>query len=983
MFSIQRCIIFLAVTLTGFTALVYEVIWQKQLANIIGSQARSAAIILAVFLGSLSLGYSLFGAVSRQRSMRWLVTACGLAEGGIGIWALICPSLITLLSTWASNFSPELPFIFVIDLGICFALVGLPATLMGCTLPLLTQGISRTLGEASSTHAKIYALNTVGAFLGCLCAGFYLLPCYGLVISLQMMGLVNIIAASFLVLAGCLNEPETSITKPAIENISTTLAPNCPRLIAFLAGFSAIALQTVLMRLVGLSIGSSEYTFSMVVAVYVALLAFGAWFVGGRSAPLLPLWGNQLIAAFGLVIALATIYYWPYLGHVLRSLFVFELPGFYFYHALIFVVLLMLLAIPIGCMGSTMPLLFDATKGTKDGLGSNVGKLYAANALGCVFGAILGGYLLLYWINLEQVFKLVLLLITISFVLSIPKEYFHRALMSISLSGFALVLAFFAIKLGWDVKIFAHGTFRIQSANEFSYKGAAEFYKWFTEGDRLAAYKDGPNTTVAVSEYGEGQNLSRSILINGKSDGSTAGGDRYTTELLAHYSALLTQGNTGRFGVIGFGTGITAGSLSLHPHVKSIELYEIASTVKDFSALFDFANHAITKSDKLAWHIGDAYRILGASSNLFDAIISEPSNPWVAGVEQLYSLEFLNRARSKLAKGGVYAQWFHSYSMGLDTLGMILKTFAAAFPTVRIFSIGSDIILLGSETNITQKELKLAQSRYDSNAELRSDLEKIEIMAFADLLYYEVPFSGHAFVNEPLHNLSHPRLSYKAGRDFFLNLEVKLDPYLLRARNRSWVNAKYPDSLLEQYIAPLPKTDQAIDPLIKRACNRDTPFFFKGWENSARFCRILLLKGWSYGLNIDPDGAATDELAKLSDLKESKDACLPAHNADEGLKYVMLFGRRYLPGLGIDADRLMCKAAACFVERSDKAIECRIRLIEALAFTGRIDSAQTQLEAYKKDVGSFPSDLSSEDDLKTLIEIAMQAYSEKSQIEDD
>jgi predicted membrane-bound spermidine synthase len=186
--------------LTGTLGLVYEVAWQKFLAILLGSQSEATAAILALFLGSLSLGYHLFGKLSRRISRqpedfarRRLLFLYALAEAGIGIWAWTF--LVIFDGVW--SISASLPATgavlgFAIDLILAGCLIVPPAVLMGATIPMLTQALSRDVSNATRLHAWVYGLNTLGAFAGALLAGFWLVPVFGLRWILLVCGAANL-----------------------------------------------------------------------------------------------------------------------------------------------------------------------------------------------------------------------------------------------------------------------------------------------------------------------------------------------------------------------------------------------------------------------------------------------------------------------------------------------------------------------------------------------------------------------------------------------------------------------------------------------------------------------------------------------------------------------------------------------------------------------------------------------------------------------
>ncbi|OVE80331.1 hypothetical protein BVY02_00570, partial [bacterium J17] len=231
---------------TGFTGLVYEVTWHRYLANFLGSQARASAIILAVFLGGLCVGYDLFGRYSQKRSSDKLVKTVGWIEIVIGLWAVFFPRIYEVVWNTAGILDPTSSTALLWDVLICILLIGLPTVLMGGTLPLLTQGLSLDSDDAPQFHARVYAINTGGAFLGCLAGGFYLLPNFGLPLTVLFMGASNLIAGFALLLIGARvggsTESATAEKSPEAEShkYGQSLSYLRASVVAFLAGFYAL-----------------------------------------------------------------------------------------------------------------------------------------------------------------------------------------------------------------------------------------------------------------------------------------------------------------------------------------------------------------------------------------------------------------------------------------------------------------------------------------------------------------------------------------------------------------------------------------------------------------------------------------------------------------------------------------------------------------------------------------------------------------------
>lgn len=935
-------ILALALTLiTGFTALVYEVTWHYYLANILGSQARSAALIVATFLAGLAVGYSLFGRYSLNRSPRALIQGCGVLEILIGAWALLFPVLEQWV-WWLQFESKLLSGSIVTDVALAALLVGAPTVMMGASLPLLTQALSRSVEDAGPFHAKIYVVNTFGAFLGALLAGFVLIPSFGLPLTMSLMGIANLAAGSAFVAIGAFLSRERQSAGAAQESASGGEVLPPQRLLALVAvagagGFVSITLQTVLVRVTALTIGASVYTFGMVLSAFIFALALGAWVISERRAVPVSLAANQVLILAGLLALYIIIPYLPYGTHVFRTLLTSESPNFWVYHAAVFVALCALIVIPVGAIGAMLPLLFKESRDRAELLGRRVGLVYGANTIGCVAGALLGGYLALYAINLDGV-----LLVCVSGAALI------LLLLSLSESGRrssayrALALAALMVPLvapSWPQYAMGRGTFRITRPTSATYQGFNAFYDLFLSSQKLLAYKDDPNTTVAVLDsLGDG---GLSIIINGKSDGSTRSGDRVTTKLMAHLPGLFQTSASNRAAVVGFGTGITVGSLAKFDEVEHIDILEIAPAVRKFAPLFDAENGQASQSAKITWNIGDAYRFLIETPHRYAIIASEPSNPWVGGVERLYSKEFFEIAKSKLAPGGIYAQWFHTYSVSPDTMALVLNTFQQSFPYVHLFERDADVVILGSSEPIGSKGIEQMRSRFGRPV-IQEDLRDIEIDNPNALLVREVSMPWKGLGSGPIQTLERPTLSYRAGKDFFTEANVNASSFASQLQYRGYSREFFPQTIMGQ-VYSAQSTKELIQSMALLHCavkeaQRNVP-----WEQQTLMCRQALLAMVVMG-ELETNATVTEHVkelfVKMSPSYEGE--LLVAPNAEEasvGLDWLNEYGA---PFLKADAAKIRHYAKSCFVGRNETESGCRSRLVLTLAGNGFFAEAKEE-----------------------------------------
>jgi len=769
--------------LTGFSGLVYEVAWQKYLATLLGSHAEATAAVLGIFLGGLSAGYALFGRLTRRLVERAqtrgesprLLFAYALVEAGIGLYALLFPWVFVLaqkLSLLGPNGAGSG---FAFDIGLSTLLLGPPTILMGGTIPILTLALTSDLERATRVHAWVYGSNTAGAFLGALAGGFVLIPMLGLDHVLWTMACLNLLAAASF---ARLDRTGRTITPDLSPSTPQTTVPHIVgwASVALLAGFAMMTLQTTLNRIGALSLGSSQFTFAMVVAVFVLCIALGSLGVSAFARiPRAFVVGSQWAVVFLLFPLYFVMDDAPYWAHVIRVIFrPFDL-AFYAFQIAIFVGLLLLLALPIGLSGALLPLLFHELRREVRDLGAVAGRLYAWNTIGSLIGALIGGYILFFWLDLHHIYRVAMTALAIgASILTLlvlrPVRRLIPALLLVATLGAIWLLP------AWSESQLASGLFRARSPMQHTFDGPRVLFDGRRVRLELIFYEDGPTSSVAVLES-EGGPKTRSIIVNGKPDGSLIG-DYPTMALAALIPALMAESHERAF-VIGLGTGVTTGELAALEASRDVRVAEISRGVIDALPRFDHGNLEASKNPKVEIVRGDAYRSLLKSDGRYDLIISEPSNPWVTGVEMLYSREFLEAARDRLAPGGVYGQWFHIYESNVEVVSLVLRTYAEVFPHVSVwFMLGPDLLLLGFDQPERALDVAALEQRF-AQPDFSAGFARAGIENFASLLAHELLPLGtlHATKLEgEIQTLRHPILSYRAARAFFLGKDAVLPP---------------------------------------------------------------------------------------------------------------------------------------------------------------------------------------------------------------
>jgi len=834
-----RLIALLLTVLTGFVGLVCEVAWQKYLAALLGSHGEATAAVLAIFLGGLSTGYALFGRATRrvvdrarrrgQRPRLLYFYAC--VEAGIGVYALLFPILFGFaqkLSLLGPLDHDALGFAF--DVALSALLIGPPAVLMGGTIPILTLALAGDIAHATRVHAWVYGANTLGAFAGALAGGFWLVPRLGLDGVVWAMAGLNLAAALvFAALEGRATsvapDPEAPGAAEPVPRIAAWLS------IALLAGFAMMALQTTLNRIGALALGSSHFTFAMLVAVFVLCLALGSFAVS--ALPRIPralIVGSQWALVgllFPLYLAAADVGYW---AHLIRV----RLGGlgavFSEYQLAIFLATLAVLAIPIGLSGALLPLLFHQLRRETRSLGAVAGRLYAWNTLGSLLGALLGGYLLLIWLDLHHVFRIAMacLAVAASILSLLVLDRIPRLVSALALVS---TLAAIALLPAWPVDRLTPGTFHSRQPDPAAFLGADEFFERRATGD-IIFYDDDPTSSVGVRVSPQRpENIA--LFVNGKLEAALVS-NYPTMALMALTPALIAESHERCF-VIGLGTGVTAGELAALEATRKVTVAEISGAVIAANPLFAAGNLGASTNPKIEIIRGDAYRTLLRSAERYDVIVSEPSNPWVAGAEMLYTREFLETVRSHLAPGGVYGQWFHIYETDREVVNLILRTYASVFPHVSVWYMNRpDLLLLGMDRFDRALDVRALESRF-RQPDFTAGFGRVEIDRFPQLLAHELIPLGTLHAEElegPIHSLRRPILSDLAARAFFRGgAMVRIAPYM--SENHQMVSVG--NSLLRRYaggaeLLPEEIFDVAAREMCRFNRTRDCASFIARWS---------------------------------------------------------------------------------------------------------------------------------------------------------
>jgi spermidine synthase len=767
-------IISLLFFLSGITGLVYEVLWAKYLSLLLGNTAQAHTIVLATFLGGLALGNAVLG--PRADKVANHLRLYGWLELGIGVLGVLSPLSLHFLSdvyvAIASQHMLPPMLALVLRLSLCLGVLLLPAVLMGGTLPMLSRYAAHSLSQLEATVSWFYFLNSAGAVLGTILAGFFLIPTFGLDFSTTIAASVNIAIGGISLGLGtrtAQHDQPSSVQQTPQEN-EPLVNPWQAFIIygaVFLSGFVALAYEIAWIRLLALVLGSSTYSFSLMLAAFIAGIALGSYLISRRIFPHVDSYVLFGVAELGIgvsIIATLPLYErLPYLFLRLSSILNRTPEAFYLYETGKFLFCFLLMLLPTTCLGMTLPLASRIVTQTITQMGRKVGLVFSLNTLGNVLGAVLAGLWLLPLLGMKTLIEsgVIVNLLVGSMVLWTVSRWvsWRRAfVMGSGLVGLFLAIFFMA---SWDKLVLSSGQFRNRQIAQYR---SYDDYRHNIHSQSLLFYKDDKDTTVTVVKGRDGNLF---LKVNGKTDASSHG-DLPTQLLLAHVPLLLKP-DANQVLVVGLGSGITAGSALRHP-LERLDLVEISAGVVEAAKFFMGHNYNALEDSRLHLHLEDAKTFLRLSPRRYDVIISEPSNPWIVGIGNLFSVDFYREARQHLSEGGILAQWFHTYEMDDDTLRLILRTFASVFEHVTLWkTLSEDVLILGSSSPIDVNFSRVVE-RFNRD-QVREDLQRIEISSLSTLLSLQMAsdhtvrkMAGRGRLNED----HYPILEYEAPKAFFL-----------------------------------------------------------------------------------------------------------------------------------------------------------------------------------------------------------------------
>jgi hypothetical protein len=738
---------------SGCSALIYQTAWMREFRLIFGASTAASAAVLAIFVGGLGLGGLILGPRADRHPRPILYYS--YLEAIVAASAALTPLVLTVVQFVYFSMGGTLRLGTaggtVLRLLLSTVVLAVPTFVMGGTLPAAARGVTRGSDARRQDVAALYSLNTLGAVVGCVTSTFYLLEMFGtrstLWLAAGLNALVVVLArqvdrrsepdAEPMVVAAAAADPAQVRAESKALARSESRAPTWFLLLASgVVGFAFFLMELVWYRMLGPLLGGSVFTFGLILAVALVGIGIGGLLYSligvNRPATLAGLATSCLLEAAAIALAFA-------LGDRIAVLALVLMPlGQAAFGALVagWTIVAVIVVLPAAIVsGYQFPQLIALFGRGRDHVGRQIGLAYAANTVGGITGSLAGGFLVLPLLSTPGAWRfsavcLVALGIAAAFIHagpSFPPPLAQRSGRATARhaeapereggsSGAATiapdltvgptarwkpvigpavltVLTILLLTATGPTAVWRHSGIASGTAGITTIGSPQELRGWMHAQRSFVEWQaDGFESSVALSIGSGGY----AFVVNGKADGS-ARVDAGTQVMLALIGSILHP-NPRNSLVIGLGTGSSAGWLGVVPSMERVDVVELEPIVLEVARQSSVVNQDVLNNPKVHVRIGDAREVLLTTSQRYDLIASEPSNPFRAGIASLFTREYYQAASDRLTDDGLFLQWLQAYGVDASAVRTVYATMGSVFPSVETWQTrGGDIVLVGAK----------------------------------------------------------------------------------------------------------------------------------------------------------------------------------------------------------------------------------------------------------------------------------------------
>ena len=665
---IARTAVYACFLLSGATALIFEVLWSNQFVTVFGNSSYAVSVVLCAYMTGLGFGGWLGGRLADRITRR--LALFGLIQIAVCIWALAMPWLLDTLrrrTPALDALSPESPVeSTLMRFALSLAVLAVPCSLMGATLPLLVRAITVSDRQISRRLGTLYSWNTLGAALGSMAAGLWMLDTLGgRITNLVAAGINLLVGVAALAIArrsAPMKDPEPAERTPAAppereegggKAMPGSTAGGILLGVAFVNGLAGLACEVLWFRYLAflLFLGQPAYVFPTILAVYLLGLALGGsiyrWLVGRTQLSVMTLAVVQLslaVCVFGTFAAGALVFAGgppPPLGVTGMGV--------------------LTIAPPTVLMGIAFPLLCQLYGGGMDGLGRRVGLLLATNTAGTVAGSLAPVFLLVPWLGIQRSLLLVSALLGATGLVLLALDGRLRR------RSFAIAVAVYAVAMLSCLLVPANLCQRVFLAMGFN----------LSKHTDILYYHEGRTGTAILTR--DRINQRKLLYVNGNPEAPALYAHQLCFKLLGDLGPLLHP-DPDTVLMICFGGGIAAGATECLPEVKSLTIVDLESSVVGAAPLLGEENHRVLKNRKTHVVIDDGRNYIATSRRHWPVIVTDSTHPKAPDSWVLYSREFYQQVQDRLTDDGVFVQWVPWHDLSTEEYKIILRTFQSVFP---------------------------------------------------------------------------------------------------------------------------------------------------------------------------------------------------------------------------------------------------------------------------------------------------------------
>lgn len=685
---------------SGLCALIYQMVWLREMRLVFGASTPASAAVLAIFMGGLGVGGAVLGKwVDRKENPLKLYAHLELAIAALAALTLLLIPLVRFTYIWLGGAQVlGETGANALRLLLSTLVLGAPTFLMGGTLPAAVRAVETDEDAGRRNLGLLYGLNTLGAVTGVVLSVFLLLEIMGAKNTLICAALINVLVGLLARKMAVSLEIEglaPNAAGPVVSAETSALVDDnyAPRtfvyIAALVAGFAFFLMELVWYRMLAPILGGSTYTFGLILAVALLGIGIGAALYAVREKQ-----KQAGLPAFALACALeALCMAVPFaLGDriavtaaLIAPLKSMGMPGQVFGWTIITCLVVLPVAIVAGFQ---FPLLISLLGKGRQDVGRHIGYAYAWNTAGAILGSLAGGFGIFPLLSATGSWLLVM------YILS-------------ALGGLALLISLFRgdRKAAWSLAVPAVLVLTVgltlcdgpTAAWRQSPIGAGrvnltrhsinEIQNWKNTKRRATIWEaDGREATIGII-----RNHSISFFVNGKSDGNALGDG--STQVMAGLISAALHPNPKTSFVIGLGTGCSAGWMAEVETMEKVDVAEMEKAVLEMARRCTPLNHDVLNHEKVEVIIADARELLLSSKRKYDLIVSEPSNPYRAGIASLYTREFYQSAAERLNSGGIFTQWVQAYEVDVRTVTTIYATLGSVFPHIETWETNSSDML--------------------------------------------------------------------------------------------------------------------------------------------------------------------------------------------------------------------------------------------------------------------------------------------------